>query len=92
MVVIVANNLPDKVRGALRCWFLEPKPNVFVSNVSRKIEDRVIEFLTPYMTEHSGLIIMRSNGSDLQGFDIRMHSAPNRSIKQLSGNQLLRLK
>ena len=89
MVVIVANNLPDSVRGVLKCWFLEPKPNVFVSNINRNIEQRVLDFLRPYMSERSGLIVIRSNDLSSQGFEIGMHSSPLRSLTVASGNSII---
>ena len=34
MLVVIAENLPDAVRGKMKLWFIEPKPNVFVSSVA----------------------------------------------------------
>lgn len=28
MLVVIANDLPDAVRGRLKLWFVEPRPNV----------------------------------------------------------------
>lgn len=40
MTVIVAENTPDKVRGLLKRWFIEPRPNVFVGSVNRRIREK----------------------------------------------------
>lgn len=34
MTVIVANDTPPAIRGILKRWFVEPKPNVFVGEIS----------------------------------------------------------
>ena len=33
MTVIVANDTPDAIRGLLKRWFVEPRPNVFVGTL-----------------------------------------------------------
>ena len=35
MLVVVANDLPPAVRGRMKLWFVEPRPNVFVSRSQR---------------------------------------------------------
>ena len=35
MTVIVANDTPDAIRGILKRWFIEPRPNVFVGTINR---------------------------------------------------------
>ena len=34
MTVIVANDTPDAIRGMLKRWFIEPRPNVFVGTLN----------------------------------------------------------
>jgi len=34
MTVIVANDTPDAIRGILKRWFVEPRPNVFVGTIN----------------------------------------------------------
>ena len=36
MTVLVANDTPAAIRGMLKRWFVEPKPNVFVGTVNRR--------------------------------------------------------
>ena len=45
MTVIVAENTPDKVRGLLKRWFIEPRPNVFVGSVNRRIREKVLQYI-----------------------------------------------
>ncbi|RKX40244.1 MAG: type I-E CRISPR-associated endoribonuclease Cas2, partial [Verrucomicrobia bacterium] len=39
MTVIICNNTPDCIRGHLKRWFIEPKPNVFVGTVNVKTRE-----------------------------------------------------
>lgn len=42
MLVVIAENLPDAVRGKMKLWFIEPKPNVFVSSVADALARKVV--------------------------------------------------
>jgi CRISPR-associated protein Cas2 len=39
MTVLVANDTPPTIRGILKRWFVEPKPNVIVGTVNRQPDD-----------------------------------------------------
>ena len=45
MIVLVANSLPPAVRGKLKLWFEEPRPNVFVSGITDALADDVVDML-----------------------------------------------
>ena len=89
MLVIVANSLPPAVRGLLKAWFIEPKPNVFVTDLSQKMEENILEFLEPYFTDESGMVVIASDKRTLQGFTIHQIATPKRRLKTLSGLQLI---
>ena len=36
MTVIIANDTPPAIRGLLKRWFIEPRPNVFVGSVNAR--------------------------------------------------------
>jgi len=89
MLVIIANNLVPSVRGLLKVWCLEPKPNVFVTDLDEKTEERIIKFLSPYFKQNTGLLIINSNKKSLQGFTMMSVAHPNRKLKQISGLQFV---
>lgn len=37
MVVVVATQIPPAVRGRMKCWFIEIRPNIFVSGVKDNV-------------------------------------------------------
>ena len=53
MTVIIAENTPDKVRGLLKRWFIEPRPNVFVGSVNRRTREKVLQYILTYSPENA---------------------------------------
>ena len=45
MTVIIANDTPDAIRGMLKRWFIEPRPNVFVGTVNRRTRDKTLAYI-----------------------------------------------
>ena len=69
MIVVVANYIPDAVRGKMKLWFTEPKPNVFVSGIRDSIADNVVELMLKHCPPSSGLLIFKSeNKPPFTGF------------------------
>ncbi|MDO4575786.1 MAG: type I-E CRISPR-associated endoribonuclease Cas2e [Planctomycetia bacterium] len=89
MIVIVANHIPDAVRGKLKLWFIEPKPNVFVSGVKDSVAMKAADLVMSYCPESSGLLLFRSTPHP-PGFVIHAKGTPAKSITFLSGLQLIR--
>jgi DNA polymerase-3 subunit epsilon len=48
MTVIVANDVPAYIRGHLKRWFLEPRPNVFVGTLNPRTHDKVLQFIVKH--------------------------------------------
>lgn len=85
MIVAIANHLPDAVRGLLKVWCLEPKPNVFVADLNSRIEKKILDFLRPYFRARTGLLVIRSDKRCTQGFTLKQFAAPKRRITIKSG-------
>ena len=60
MLVVIAENLPDAVRGKMKLWFIEQKPNVFVSSVADALARKVVLQLLESCTPESGMLIVES--------------------------------
>jgi CRISPR-associated endoribonuclease Cas2, subtype I-E/ECOLI len=89
MLVIIANHLPDAVRGVLKVWCLEPKPHVFVTDINQRSEEKIVRFLQPYFKDKTGLVIIASDKTTLQGFTITQMASPERKSIRLSGLQFI---
>jgi CRISPR-associated protein Cas2 len=83
VTVIVANDTPPAIRGILKRWFIEPRPNVFVGTVSRRTRDKVLDYVKRNAEEMSLLII--SSEPNCQGFKIERWGEPDRRDTEISG-------
>jgi CRISPR-associated protein Cas2 len=59
MVVVVANDIPPAVRGRMKLWFIEPRPNIFVSGIKDSVAEKVICYLFENCPATSGLLVLQ---------------------------------
>lgn len=83
MTVLVANDTPPAIRGMLKRWFVEPKPNVFVGTVNRRTRDKVLNYVKRNAEDMSLLIL--TSEPNCQGFKIEHWGQPDRRDILLSG-------
>jgi len=88
MVVVIANYLPPAVRGRMKLWFIEVKPNVFVSGIKNSVADSVIKYLYNHCPIRSGLIIFQKINKP-PGYKIQEIGNTLKSIIHISGMQLV---
>ena len=88
MLVVVANDLPPAVRGRMKLWFVEPRPNVFVSGVKDAVANKVVDYLYQHCPPESGVTLFRSI-SDPPGYEIRSIGVTRKNIAEISGLQLV---
>lgn len=88
MLVVIANHLPDAVRGRMKLWFIEPKPNVFVSGVKDSVAKKVVDYLYKHCPVSSGLLTFRHIPM-APGYEIRGMGDTKRKLTELSGLQLI---
>jgi CRISPR-associated protein Cas2 len=88
MVVVVAESLPPAVRGRLKLWFVEPKPNVFVSGVKDSVADDVVKYLHSHCSDSASLVVFQKTNS-APGYKIWTIGFHSRPVVLLSGLQLI---
>ena len=81
MVVVVADAIPDAIRGKMKLWFTELKPKDSVAN-------NVINYLFSKADSLSGMTIVSSK-SEPPGYQIFTLGSVKRKIKVISGMQLV---
>jgi CRISPR-associated protein Cas2 len=91
MVVVIANDIPPAVRGRMKLWFVEPRPNIFVSGVKDSVADGVVDYLLKHCPSESGMLIFKKTGI-CPGYRIYGSGITSRRIMELSGLQLIREK
>lgn len=88
MLVVLANDLPPAVRGRLKLWFIEPRPNVFVSGIKDSVAQAVIDYLYKHCPPEAGVIIFRSIPKP-PGYEVRTIGPPRKPPIDISGLQLI---
>jgi CRISPR-associated protein Cas2 len=83
MTVIVANDTPDAIRGMLKRWFIEPRPNVFVGSLNRRTHEKTIEYIKRNAGD-IGLLIVNIC-PNCQGFKIETTGPTDRKGVEVSG-------
>ena len=83
MTVIVAHDLPDAIRGILKRWFVEPKPNVFVGTLNRRSHEKTLEYIKRNSGDIGLLII--SSYPNCQGYKIEMTGKTDRKGVKVTG-------
>ena len=74
MTVIVANDTPDAIRGMLKRWFIEPKPNVFIGTLNPRTHSKVVSYIMRNTSEEFGMLVI-SSARNCQGYIIDRHGA-----------------
>ncbi len=87
MTVIIANDTPPAIRGMLKRWFVEPRPNVFVGSVNVRTRAKTLDYIRRN-APGLGMLVMGDDRS-AQGFCIERYGETDRRCMRLSGLQVL---
>jgi len=82
MTVIVSNDMPEAIRGMLKRWFIEPRPNVFVGTLNRCTHEKTIEYIKRNAGGIGLLIISYPN---CQGYKIESFGPTDRKGVEVAG-------
>jgi CRISPR-associated protein Cas2 len=88
VLVVLANDLPPAVRGRIKLWFTEPRPNVFVSGINDSVAEKVIDYLFEHCLPESGVMVFQSL-SKPPGYKIFTIGPTRKKLVELSGLQLV---
>lgn len=88
MLVVLASDLPPAVRGRMKLWFVEPRPNVFVSGVKDSVAQTVVDYMMQHCPAESGLMLFRSIPQP-PNYEIRYKGEVRKPMINISGLQLI---
>jgi len=91
MTVLVANDVPPAVRGHLKRWFIEPRPNVFVGTLNVRTHRKVIDFVRRNAPPDFGMLVI-STAPNCQGYFLERIGPEGKSGRRdfnLSGIHLI---
>ena len=87
MIVMTVEAVPASLRGELSRWLIEVQPGVYVGNATALVRD----LLWDKVVQHVGIgrctQMYRANTE--QGFAIRLHGDPRRTLVNIDGFQLI---
>jgi CRISPR-associated protein Cas2 len=69
MTVLVCNDVPPAIRGHLKRWFIEPKPNVFVGTLNTRTHRKVMDFILRNAPGDFGMLVIASS-PNCQGYTV----------------------
>ncbi len=87
MLVIVAENVPPRLRGRLAIWLLEVRAGVYVGKVSRRVREMIWEQIERGM--EGGNAVMAWSTNTESGFDFMTLGANRRIPKEMDGIKLV---
>lgn len=88
MTVLIVENTPEKVRGLLKRWFVEPKPNVFVGSINRRTREKVLQYILKYAPPDLAILAIFDDVNS-QGFSIRRYHDTSRIERLITGHYLI---
>lgn len=83
MTVIITNDTSPAIRGLLKRWFIEPRPNVFVGSVNARTRAKTLEYIRRN-APGLGMLVMGTERSS-QGFSVECYGDTPRRPVRLSG-------
>jgi CRISPR-associated protein Cas2 len=83
MLVMVLEKVPRSLRGELTRWLLELDTGVFVGRVSATVRELLWEKAVEKAGEGRCAMAWRANNE--QGFSLRLHGYPDRSLRDFDG-------
>jgi len=88
MVLLMLERVSPSLRGELTRWLLQPRPGVFVGNVSALVRDKLWEKVL--RSKRTGAAMMIHNSNTEQGFAIRTAGPTDRIIEDFDGLMLVK--
>jgi CRISPR-associated protein Cas2 len=87
MVVLFLEHVPTSLRGELTRWLIEPRPGVFLGNVSAMVRDKLWETIMEKAPEGGGMLLHTARTE--QGYSVRTFGDTTRRIVDVEGVSLV---
>lgn len=87
MLVIVVENVPDRLRGRLALWLLEIRAGVYIGKVSRRIREMLWNTVQYGLEDGNAVMAWTTNTES--GYDFLTLGKNRRIPKQMEGLQLV---
>ena len=81
MTVLICNDVPPAIRGHLKRWFIEPKPNVFVGTLNVRTHRKVMDFILRNASKDFGVLVI-SSAPNCQGYSVERIGPEGKSARR----------
>jgi CRISPR-associated protein Cas2 len=88
MVILILENVPTSLRGELTRWLIEPRPGVFLGNVSAMVRDKLWDVVMSKAPEGGGMLLHTARTE--QGYAVRTFGDTTRTLVDVEGLTLVR--
>lgn len=89
MIVMLLEKVPQRLRGELTRWLVEPRTGVFVGHVNAMVRDRLWQKCCN--ARGSGGVVQMWSTNNEQHFAMRMNGDTSRRIVEVEGLQLIQM-
>jgi CRISPR-associated protein Cas2 len=90
MLVVVTENVPQRLRGRLAIWLLEVRAGVYVGDVSRRTRELIWQQLSE--GHDGGSVVMAWASRSESGFDFQTMGSNRREPVEYDGLRLVKFK
>lgn len=87
MVVLLMEKVPVSLRGEITRWMIEPRPGVFVGDISALVREKLWEHIC--QKSNGGAVTLLHSAANEQGYKIRTFGDTTRKVKDFDGLQLI---
>ncbi|WP_461518010.1 type I-E CRISPR-associated endoribonuclease Cas2e [Porticoccus sp.] len=87
MLIVVTENVPQRLRGRLAVWLLEVRAGVYIGKVGRRIREMIWEQITQLADE--GNIVMAWATNAESGYEFQTYGKNRRSPVDYDGLRLV---
>lgn len=87
MIVVVTENVPNRLRGRLAIWLLEVRAGVYVGDVSKRIREMIWDQIN-HLADQGNVVMVWSTNTE-SGFDFVTYGTNRRMPVDLDGLRLV---
>lgn len=85
----MATDIPTAMRGKMKLWFTEIKPNVFISGVSDFLSNKIVEYLMDQYGKKCEMTVIQSSRT-VPGFKVLTNTPDRDDIEVLTGYPMVK--
>ncbi|MEP0755220.1 type I-E CRISPR-associated endoribonuclease Cas2e [Trichocoleus sp. Lan] len=90
MIVLILEKASPSLRGEVSRWLFEVKSGVFIGRISALVREELWKLISEKLKQGSATLVYPINNE--QGFDTQVLGKPSRTLKDIDGLLLTKVK